>query len=228
VPQATGRCDSGYRYYAPQSLTLADGRRVAIGWLRENLDELAEGDQSWVGAMSLPRELSLDDSGSLRSRPVRELDSARRELLVSRLVEGRGAIELNLSARAAHAVELSVTPVRGEAVMVRLRLAGPGLEDIEVLVTADGAQIREGGRALTVVARAAGDAGPRAGRVGQVSAFYDGGILEVYSPHAAPATAISSRHGAYDLLDIEISARHGEAPCAASVTVWSAGRPVLG
>jgi beta-fructofuranosidase len=228
VPQATGRCDSGYRYYAPQSLTLADGRRVAIGWLRENLDELADGDQSWVGAMSLPRELSLDDSGSLRSRPVRELDSARRELLVSRLVEGRGAIELNLSARAAHAVELSVTPVRGEAVMVRLRLAGPGLEDIEVLVTADGAQIREGGRALTVVARAAGDAGPRAGRVGQVSAFYDGGILEVYSPHAAPATAISSRHGAYDLLDIEISARHGEAPCAASVTVWSAGRPVLG
>ena len=37
TPQTVGRCDSGHRYYAPQSLTLTDGRRVAIGWLQENL-----------------------------------------------------------------------------------------------------------------------------------------------------------------------------------------------
>jgi beta-fructofuranosidase len=46
VPRAIGRCDSGHRYYAPQSLTLTDGRRVAIGWLRENLDELDAADRT--------------------------------------------------------------------------------------------------------------------------------------------------------------------------------------
>lgn len=53
APRAIGRCDSGHRYYAPQSLTLTDGQRVAIGWLRENLDELDAADRSRVGVMSL-------------------------------------------------------------------------------------------------------------------------------------------------------------------------------
>ena len=34
TPHATGQCDSARRYYAPQSLMLTDGRRVAIGWLQ--------------------------------------------------------------------------------------------------------------------------------------------------------------------------------------------------
>ena len=70
VPRQVGRCDAGHRYYAPQSLTLADGRRVAFGWLRECLGELACPDKTRVGAMSLPRELFLDPSGALRSRPA--------------------------------------------------------------------------------------------------------------------------------------------------------------
>ena len=71
VPRQVGRCDVGHRYYAPQSLTLADGRRVAFGWLRECLGELAGPDKTRVGAMSLPRELFLDSSRALRSRPGR-------------------------------------------------------------------------------------------------------------------------------------------------------------
>jgi hypothetical protein len=31
TPRASGRCDGGGRYYAPQSLSLADGRRIGIG-----------------------------------------------------------------------------------------------------------------------------------------------------------------------------------------------------
>jgi beta-fructofuranosidase len=98
TPHAVGWCDSARRYYAPQSLTLADGRRVAIGWLQESLDELAGADRSRVGVMSLPRELSLDENGALRAWPVRELDSARGKMLITRLIDQCGTIAIGLSA----------------------------------------------------------------------------------------------------------------------------------
>ena len=149
VPEASGRCDVGHRYYAPQSLTLADGRRVAFGWLRECLGELAGPDKTRVGAMSLPRELFLDSSGALRSRQAGELDGARRETLLNRTVDGRVTAGVTLSARAAHATEISLTPVGRDVTSIGLRLTGPAHPDVQIEVTADGIEITEGGRRLT-------------------------------------------------------------------------------
>jgi beta-fructofuranosidase len=223
TPRFAGRCDSGRRYYAPQSLTLADGRRVAIGWLRESVGELTGRDRSRVGVMSLPRELYLDASGSLRARPVRELDTARRVVTTTQAIEGCGSAAVELSARAAHATEICLTPVRSAAA-VRLRLAGLGCADVEIGVTADGVEITEGRRILTSVNPALRDAGSPAGQVGQVRAYYDGGILEVYSPSASPAAVICDRRGAYDSVSVEVSNRPGEPACAASITAWPCGR----
>jgi beta-fructofuranosidase len=223
TPRVTGRCDSAHRYYAPQSLTLADGRRVAIGWLQEAVAELTGEDRSRVGVMSLPRELYLDVDGRLLSRPARELDRARRETLISSLVHGRGTVDLKLSARAAHATELSVTQVRGEAAAIRVRLAGPSCEDVEVKVTAHSVQITEGMRTLTAIQSAPQSGDSRAGRVGHLRMYYDGGILEVYSPGASPAAVICDRYGTYDLVEVEASSRPGAVPGTASVTAWSCG-----
>ena len=214
VPRQVGRCDVGHRYYAPQSLTLADGRRVAFGWLRECLGELAGPDKTRVGAMSLPRELFLDSSRALRSRPAGELDGARRETLLNRTVDGHGAAGLTLSARAPTATEIQVTP-DGGAAAISLRLAGPVHPDVQVQVTAGGIEITEGRRRLT-------DHAPRGvGPVGPVRAYYDGGILEVYSPPAVPAAVICRRDGHYDRVEAEISGRPGRA----TLTAWSCGRP---
>jgi beta-fructofuranosidase len=221
IPHVTGRCDSGQRYYAPQSLTLADGRRVAFGWLRESAGELAGADRSRVGVMSLPRELRLDASGSLRARPARELDTARHEILLAHAIEGRGTAGLALSARARHATEIDLTMVRGEAAVVRLRLAGRGCADVQILVAADGVEITEGGRPLTTASPAPPSADSP---VGQVSAYYDGGILEVYSPRAAPAAVICHRRGSYQCVEVEVSGRPGEPPGTAGLTAWSCGR----
>jgi beta-fructofuranosidase len=225
IPHVTGRCDSGHRYYAPQSLTLADGRRVAFGWLQESVGELADRDRSRVGVMSLPRELCLDGNGSLRARPARELDTARHEILLAQAIEGRGTADLKVSARAAHATEIDLDPVRGEAAMVRLRLAGLGCADIQIRVTADSVEITEGRRPLTTVSPA-----PRSvdSRVGQVRAYYDGGILEVYSLQGGPAAVICDRRGTYHSVDVEVSSRPGEPRCTASVTAWSCGRARVG
>ena len=220
VPKASGRCDAGHRYYAPQSLPLADGRRVAFGWVRECLGELAGPDKTRVGAMSLPRELFLDGNGGLQSRPARELDRARREMLVTRLVHGRGTMDVTLSARAAQATEISVAPVGRDVTAVALRLAGPSAADVQIRVTAGGIEITEGGRRLTETAAPPGSDAP----VGQVRAWYDGGILEVYSPPAAAAAVICRRDGGYDRADVEIFGRPGAPPGRASFTAWSCGR----
>jgi len=219
VPRASGRCDAGYRYYAPQSLTVADGRRVAFGWLRECLGELAGPDKTRVGAMSLPRELYLDSTGTLQSRPPSELDRARRETLLTRLVHGRATAGVTLSARSAHATEISLTPVGRDVTTAGLRLTGPGSADVEVRVTAGGIEIAEGGRRLTEAAERSGADAP----VGQVRLWYDGGILEVYSPPAAAAAVICRRDGRYDQVEAEISGRAGAPPGRASLTVWSCG-----
>jgi beta-fructofuranosidase len=218
VPAASGRLDAGYRYYAPQSLTMADGRRVAFGWIREDVDELTGPDRSRVGVMSLPWELFLDSGGALRSRPARELDGARRENVVSRLADGRGSAAIALSARSGQAAEFSVTPAGREATAVGLRLAGPGSPDVEIRVTAGGIEITEGGRRLTEQdSRADAD-----GAVGQVRAWYDRGILEVFSPAAAAAVSCD-RDGGYDRLDVEIAGRPGAPSERGRLDVWSCG-----
>jgi sucrose-6-phosphate hydrolase SacC (GH32 family) len=196
---------------------MADGRRVAFGWIREDVDELTGPDRSRVGVMSLPRELFLDSGGALRSRPARELDGARRENVVSRLVDGRGSAAIALSARSGQAAEFSVTPAGREATEVGLRLAGPGSPDVEIRVTAGGIEITEGGRRLT------GEATRADGAVGQVRAWYDRGILEVFSPPAAAAAVIGDRDGGYDRLDAEIAGRPGAPPERARLDVWSCG-----
>jgi hypothetical protein len=89
---------------------------------------------------------------------------------------------------------------------------------VEIQVTAGGIEITEGGRRLTEQdGRADAD-----GTVGQVRAWYDRGILEVFSPPAAAAAVIGDRDGGYDRLDAEIAGRPG-APERARLDVWSCG-----
>lgn len=64
-------------YFAPESLLTADGRRVMWAWLATIGSTDGTMDQRSI--QSLPRELSLDQDGALRIRPVRELEGLREE-----------------------------------------------------------------------------------------------------------------------------------------------------
>ncbi|MCL9814143.1 GH32 C-terminal domain-containing protein [Natranaeroarchaeum aerophilus] len=74
--EQTAQLDYG-DFYAPQSLRADDGRILTWGWIWEARDERAQWDAGWSGALSLPRELDLNDRGLLRQRPARELESLR-------------------------------------------------------------------------------------------------------------------------------------------------------
>ncbi len=61
-------------FFAPESVLTPDGRRVMWAWIASLNDEIYQRT-----IQSLPRELSLADDGSLRIRPLRELESLRYE-----------------------------------------------------------------------------------------------------------------------------------------------------
>jgi beta-fructofuranosidase len=73
-PAASGILDEGRDFYATNTFVTPDRRRIVVGWI----SGFPEG-RGWNGCLSLPRELSLDDSGMLRQAPARELRELREE-----------------------------------------------------------------------------------------------------------------------------------------------------
>jgi beta-fructofuranosidase len=78
TPEYHGSIDNGaeWNYYAPNTLQKEDDRRILFGWIpgfKEN--------QGWQGAISLPRDLSIDAEGRLIQKPVPELTAIRGELV---------------------------------------------------------------------------------------------------------------------------------------------------
>ncbi len=63
--------DLGLRhFYAPQSFTTSDGRRIQFGWAQEARPDAAAVEAGWSGVMSLPRTVALGPDGRLLAAPV--------------------------------------------------------------------------------------------------------------------------------------------------------------
>ena len=79
VPDGPARhLDLGLRhFYAPQSFTAADGRRIQFGWSQEARPDAAAAEAGWSGVMSLPRTLTLAHDGTLLAAPVDEIEPLR-------------------------------------------------------------------------------------------------------------------------------------------------------
>ena len=65
--------DYGMDFYAPQTTSLPDGRRVMIAWMKSWDACVVPDSQDWQGMMTLPRELELKD-GRIWQKPVREIE----------------------------------------------------------------------------------------------------------------------------------------------------------
>jgi beta-fructofuranosidase len=62
-------------YFAPEALIDGKGRQIMWAWLTDNPS--GEEQKGWSGVYGLPRTLWLGDDGTLRMRPVPELESLR-------------------------------------------------------------------------------------------------------------------------------------------------------
>jgi beta-fructofuranosidase len=71
------RLDYGFDFYAPQTFADDRGRRILFAWMNMWGTAMPEKEDHWMGAFTVPRELILEDDGTLRMVPVSELTALR-------------------------------------------------------------------------------------------------------------------------------------------------------
>jgi beta-fructofuranosidase len=122
VPQTHGRLTGAPRtklagnpirdVFAPETILTKDGRRVMWAWL------LVQGIHN-KSVQSLPRELSLAGDGTLRMKPVRELETLRQDH-----VHSGSAIRLNGSYNGRFLMEqVKIADLPGDSVELRIKVA---------------------------------------------------------------------------------------------------------
>ena len=177
APFATGRMDLGARWYAPQSFTADDGRRIVFGWLREHEEEVPQDLASRVGVMSLPREYVTKANGALGMRPCRELLGLRQQEFVP--VSGDG-----------DTARIDVGHLQALEVVVE----DPGGSGDLVIELTDGANTRvavaslSGDRAAIGREPRGGERDPRAS--GAVRLFFDSGVCELFTPEGGSCSEV--------------------------------------
>ncbi|XP_060519786.1 sucrose-6-phosphate hydrolase-like [Cylas formicarius] len=75
--------DRGHDFYATQSFLTPDGRRVLLAWMDMWESPFPESANGWVGSMTLPREISLNENNEIIQNPIREVESLRAHISVS-------------------------------------------------------------------------------------------------------------------------------------------------
>ncbi|NMB00840.1 MAG: glycoside hydrolase family 32 protein [Firmicutes bacterium] len=70
--------DYGPDFYAPQTFFGAE-RRILLAWMDSWEANIVSKKDNWAGALTLPRELTLDSNGHLRIHPLPELKQLRKE-----------------------------------------------------------------------------------------------------------------------------------------------------
>ncbi len=75
--------DVGHDFYACQTFETPDGRRVMQAWMGLPATLMETQDNGWAGALSLPRELTLDEQQRVIQKPIKELEGLRRAELLS-------------------------------------------------------------------------------------------------------------------------------------------------
>ena len=115
-----GEVDSGFDFYAAQTLRMPDDRVIMIAWKEmwdRNFPTQAEG---WAGTYTLPRELNVKD-GQLIQKPVREI-AAYRKNKVSRDSFTTDNQSVTIDGVSGNTIEIRVTLEPGTASKAGLKL----------------------------------------------------------------------------------------------------------
>ena len=124
-----GEVDSGFDFYAAQTLRMPDGRVIMIAWKEMWDRSFPSRAEEWAGTYTLPRELTVED-GQLIQRPVREIEACRRDpVRVEEAVVDDG--EVSLPGVSGNVIELRFTlsPLDADRAGVKL-FCGDGCETL--------------------------------------------------------------------------------------------------
>lgn len=160
-------------FYAPNSMTTPDGRRLLWGWVKG-----FENTKGWNGCLTLPRVLTLGDDGLVRQTPAAELEALRT------YPEHRESISLDNETRVIENIESDTMELR-----LTVKLDGAQAFVLHVRRSADGARsvpIRWDGKTLDVAGAQAPLSASESNTV-ELRAFLDRGVIEVFSAEGSVA-----------------------------------------
>ena len=118
--ETVGEVDSGFDFYAAQTLRTPDGRVVMIAWKEMWDRSYPTRAEEWAGTYTLPRELTVED-GHLIQRPVREIESFRSAPVCFDKAEAEDG-EISLPDVSGNVIELRFTLVPGDAARSGVKL----------------------------------------------------------------------------------------------------------
>jgi beta-fructofuranosidase len=132
IPEVHGRMTwKDKSYFAPEALVDDKGRQIMWTWIFDDRpDELKEYN-GWTGTYGLPRALWLGEDGTLRMRPVKELEALRmnEKVLSDVKVTSGEEIELNELGNELMELEITVQPNDSDLFGVKVCVSADGREE---------------------------------------------------------------------------------------------------
>ncbi|WP_431801010.1 glycoside hydrolase family 32 protein [Halobacillus andaensis] len=77
TPESVKEIDNGNDFYAAQTFEDEQGRRILIAWMDTWQTDFPTKSEGWAGAMTIPRQVVLDDNRQVKLLPVPELQGLR-------------------------------------------------------------------------------------------------------------------------------------------------------
>jgi beta-fructofuranosidase len=171
-------------YFAPEALVDDRGRQIMWSWLLDN--PKGDKERGWSGVYGLPRTLWLGDDGTLRVRPVPELEMLRYHEKTWSSVQLADGETKQLEGIAGESCELWMEIEVGPAKRcgVKVRASGDGLEETLLYFDAEAKELvfdatSSGADGRRVVERA--PLSLKTGETLQLRVFVDKPVVEIFA-----------------------------------------------
>lgn len=117
-------------YFAPEALIDSAGRQIMWSWIFDDRPDSIKQYSGWSGTYGLPRTLWLGKDGTLRMRPVKELEQLRQGPMVKKnlTIQPGNFISLDEFGKELMELEITLDPGNATRVGVQVGRSGDGRE----------------------------------------------------------------------------------------------------
>jgi beta-fructofuranosidase len=118
-------------YFAPEALNDDKGRQIMWSWIFDDRPDSVINYRGWTGTYGLPRTLWSAKDGTLRMRPVKELENLRmkeKEISNVEITSGQ-EMKLNLSGHELMELEITLNPNNAKHYGVKVGVSDDGREE---------------------------------------------------------------------------------------------------
>ncbi len=118
-------------YFAPEALIDDKGRQIMWSWVFDDRPDSIKNYYGWTGTYGLPRSLWLGSDGTLRMRPIKELETLRMKESLFSDIKVKPGSEVKLNEQCTELMELEVTIMPDNALKcgVKVCLSDDGREE---------------------------------------------------------------------------------------------------